>query len=75
MDGLTPELCFADGFVDFGGENFTAQLVQRQMAELKSEMPEIWRNMGKEEKRTVYRNVRMAMERIKAQLGCKDSAT
>jgi molecular chaperone DnaK (HSP70) len=76
LDGQTPELLCADGFVDFGGENFTARLVKQQMAILKEENRQKWeRKMDDEEKRTVYRNVRIAMEKIKAQLGCKESAT
>jgi molecular chaperone DnaK (HSP70) len=76
LDGQTPELLFADGFVDFGGENFTTQLVKNQMAMLKEENRQKWgMKMDDEEKRTVYRNVRMAMEKIKAQLGCKESFT
>jgi hypothetical protein len=75
LDSQTPELIFADGSVEFGGENFTAQLVQNQMNELKKGNQEKWEKMGDEEKRIVYRNVRIGMDKIKEHLGWKESDT
>lgn len=71
MEGQTPTLCLADGFTDFGGENFTMQLAEYQIREMEwnYELPR-----SREERRKVFWEIKMAMDLMKERLACKDEA-